>query len=319
MAIFGRGIGDRPVWRPLSLVLLSWLAVHPAVAADPAAVTPSRVYAEALVIGQRLELMERHLGVTEEEWQRTPLRLPLKPRHTAQLSYELLFKLNRLREQRGMPTAAAGALEPRLEVEPLVTYEQLRRVRTELDLLLVRLGIDEPAAAPPAVEGKAPIDVYNKLRELSRQIDHINGDELVPSQVFGETMRIYADINTILAALRITDETVPPTKEERATPVDAYRIGYQLLGEVQRLQRMADIPRTDFSEFEGAGKDPEDVFEMTQLILAELQTVKAHLGLRFDFTPPARHYTGKRPAEVQQVLGWCRRKLWLIDNNNFFR
>ena len=322
--------------RPLLLLVVSGIAS--AVAAPPATaaetVTPSVVYAEAMRIGHQLTLVERRLGVIdrhdehdghdengahEHEAEMAPLRMALRPRHALQKGYEIYFKLNRLREQLGIPVVSVGSLEPRLEVKPLLTYEQLRRIRAELDLLLERLEIDEPLPPVPVVAGKTPVDVYNKLRELSLHLDHVTGDQLVPSQVFGEAMRIYHDINAILSYLRISDETVPPAKREGVTPVDAYQFAFDLLGEVQRLQRMANIPRTDFSEFQGRGRAPSDVFEMTQLIIAELQTVKAHLGMRRDLTPTASHYSGKSPAEVQQVFGWCRRKLWLIDNNNFNR
>ena len=286
-------------------------------------VTPSVVFAEAVYIGHQLELVERRLGVEAVDAgagaRQTPLRIPLKPRHALQKSYEILFKLNRLREQQGMPVVSAGSLEPRLEAEPLLTYEQLRRIRGEVDLLLSRLKVTARPKPVAVVPGKNPVDVYNKLRELSLHLDHVTGDALVPSQVFGEAMRIYHDINAVLSHLHISDETIPPAKRDGVTPADAFRFAYDLLGEVQRLQRMANIPRTDFGEFAERGNAPSDVFEMTQLIIAELQTVKAHLGMFRDLTPTARHYRAKTPAEVQQVLGWCRRKLWLIDSQNFNR
>lgn len=283
-------------------------------------VTPSRVFAEALYVERQLEVIGRHLGTGVEDETIRPVRARLKPRHAMQKSYEILYKINRVREQHGLPVISVGALEPRLEVEPRLTFEQLRRIRTELELLFTRLGVE--ASIPPVevVEGKTPADVYNKLRELSAHLDRIAADELIPSQVFGEAMRLYHDINAILSHLRIHDETIPPEKFVDATPGDVFRLGFGLLDEVQRLQRTANIERTDFSEFNvEARATPSQVFELIQLIIAELQSIKAHLGMRYDLTPPARHYRGKQPAEVLQVLGWCRRKLWLIDNDNFNR
>jgi len=52
---------------------------------------------------------------------------------------------------------------------------------------------------------------------------------------------------------------------------------------------------------------------MTQMVLAELQTIKAYIGID-TITPGAARYTTKTPAEVDQLMGWNLRKLDLIKS-----
>jgi hypothetical protein len=51
------------------------------------------------------------------------------------------------------------------------------------------------------------------------------------------------------------------------------------------------------------------------MIIAELQTIKAYLGIP-NITPAAAQYQLKTPAEVDQLMSWNLRKLNLIHSLN---
>ncbi len=49
------------------------------------------------------------------------------------------------------------------------------------------------------------------------------------------------------------------------------------------------------------------------MIIAELQTIKAYIGLKHYITPVATTYRDKTPAHVEQLMSWNLRKVSLIN------
>jgi hypothetical protein len=91
----------------------------------------------------------------------------------------------------------------------------------------------------------------------------------------------------------------------------------RLMQEVQRIQGLANIEPVDFSGFLVPSATPSDTFNMTLMILAELQPIKAFLGMKHTITVPGRLYDEKKAADVQQLLEWARRKLQLIQTLSY--
>ena len=148
------------------------------------------------------------------------------------------------------------------------------------------------------------------MHHISCQLDVLNREEINPDYVFAEVMRIYEDVATLLKTMQIRDRTYPPGKEQDVTPADSLTATFELLGEIQRLQKSANIERTDFSIFQKKEQVlPSDVFSMVSMALAELQTVKAYRGLNHYVTPPAVTHQGKNTNDVHQLLRWASRML----------
>ena len=141
---------------------------------------------------------------------------------------------------------------------------------------------------------------------VSREFDTLNGTAFTSSHVFAEVMRIYEDIGSIYGALNLQDRTNPLPKAAGATANDSYQTALVLLEEIQRLQRYASIPNIDLTDFYRIEPvESPEVFMSTQIVLAELQTLKAYLGLFNTPTPFAEHYEGKKPEDVNQMIRWC--------------
>ncbi len=275
-------------------------------------VTPAVVFAEVERIGKEVDLIKAHLGLTKTK-SATTVHAPLLPRHVWQKSYEVQLKINLFRRQRGFPVIAANNLQPVLQLEPSLVYEQTQRLLTEVHLLKRRLGIDGTVPPPTVEPDKRPVDVFNKLNAISMQWDIINRQEINPADVYAEIKRVNEDVDTLLHHLRVRDNAFPPAKKVDATPSDSLATAYGLLEEVQRLQRLSGITGVDLRVFSRIDQPlPSDVLNMVSMVLAELQTVKAHLGLHNRLTPPTERHGDIQPAEVHQFLGYVTRKLRLI-------
>ncbi|MDX8391137.1 MAG: hypothetical protein R8K53_01000 [Mariprofundaceae bacterium] len=291
------------------------LSISPAAAAPFTVkkITPSHVYAQAERIYADVLTLKTHNKPTTTTTTSTTTTfsadVQLKPRHVWQKTYEILVKLNIYRRAQGYPTLPVSALEPFNNLPPGLVYDQTQRILTEIKLIKEHLNIAVPTPAARHFSGKMPKHVYRMLSRASAELDTINGKNFTPSHVFAQAFRINNDIDLILDALNIRDTSIPPAKHHNSRPDDALKVGMALMQNITRLQRRLSIPVTDFSSLQTKSATPADVFSLIGLISAELQEIKFTLSLRHQPTEPSRYYTGKTPADVEQLLGWCNNKI----------
>lgn len=272
-------------------------------------VTPSDVYAQVEQIQKELLIIKKHFNITAQANYEKMQKAYLKPRHAWQKAYEILVKLNILRRSNGMSILEPINMEPRLKRNPILTYEMALRILLELKIIKFRLDITEQVTEADRYTNKKPMDVFNLLRAASQDLDIINGQEFTPSYVFAEAIRIYEDVNLILAHMRISDKSIPPIKMHKATPIDAYDTALELLSIILSIEASNGIEGIDPTVFLRQKVSPGDVYELTAIIIAELQVIKASVGIRYVITPAAKYYTQKTPADVKQLLGWSLSKL----------
>lgn len=292
--------------------LFLWLLVLPEISI--AQVTPNEVYAQAFRINEEINLFKRHLNL-DETISTQEIKANISPHHVWQKTYEILFKLNILREKHGLPVIAVSSLEPCKKIIPLYVYEQTQRILTELNLLKLILTIEGESDLPPQFANKVPADVFNLLNHVSYQIDLLNGTAFSPSVVFAQAMRISDDVDVILRTLEIKNTVIPPAKQENITLLDAFETTLHLLKEIQRVQALVGVEGINWYAFKpNENITPTEIFGMTGIILAELQILKAHFELKHALTPLAKHYENKVPSDVQRVLSWSVRKMKLIQS-----
>ncbi|MBF0180852.1 MAG: hypothetical protein HQM03_12590 [Magnetococcales bacterium] len=293
----------------LAALLLCVLLAWPARAAE---ITPSDVYTQALRIKAEMDLLADHLQIRGDK-PAEPVRLLLQPRHAWQKTGLILLKINLFRGKLGLPRLTVGDVEPVLNLEPAMNYEQTQRILAEIFIIKRRLGIEAASALPPPATDKTPQDVFNLFNAISFQWDVLNRHEVDAVAIYAEVRRIHADIDALLRPARVQDGAHPPAKEPATTLEETLRASFDLMAEVQRLQRMAGIPVVDFTPFrKAAGVLPSDVLNMVGMVLAELQPLKARLGLNHAITPATTFQEEANLADVRQFLGYAMHKLKLV-------
>jgi len=281
-------------------------------------ITPNEVYSQVMILTDEIHYLLKHYGVKHDHdaiIKRTTVSTKLKPRNTWQITYEIMVKINILRDGYGLPIIEPVNMSPVLNLNPDLVYEQTQRILTELEIFMKRQGIPSKEYKEKTYKGKTPIDVYNSLIHISFSFDELNGGRFTPSFVFGEQMRLYDDISLILQHLQISDKTIPKKKNINATPEDVFNESMKILEKIKQLQIAAGIGFVDFSEFKKGNESPGEVYTITQMIIAELQTLKAYLGIE-TITAAATKYNTKTPVEVEQLVSWNLRKLNLIRSLN---
>jgi len=270
-------------------------------------ITPSKVYKEVTNLHEEINLIKEHFNKKAMPTY-VDIKTKLLPRHAWQRTYEIFVKINILREKYNLPIIEPVNMEPTLELDPTFTYEQVLRLLQEVRILKLRFGITKKIETQAEYSNKTPSDVYNALNLLSRELDIINGKEFTPSHVFAEVIRIYEDFDAILNRLKITNPTTPPIKNQKDTPTQSYHVALELLESIRKLELSVGLQSVDFYAFRRKKINPSDVFEITQIILAELQLFKAYIGLHHTITRGAKRYHNKTPADVTQMMRWLLKK-----------
>jgi hypothetical protein len=290
--------------------LIAWFLIQMigVTVAHAAEATPSELYAQAVRIEQEVDGLKRHFNVSGKAQVETKTG-DLKPRHIRAESYVLAFKLGKLRRKYGLAYIQPGDSEPSLDERASQPWGTLQRVLTEIQILKHYLDISNQPVAIRPVSGKRSIDVYNKLHQISADLDLLTSP-VTPSEVYGEVKRLNEDVDVVLSQQHIFEKAIPPVRRSNLLPKDSLRAVFEILGEIQRVQRRYGMDTTDFKGFDMGDKTtPDDVFGLLELTLAEWQRVKAQLGMTHLVTAPASFEENKEPADVVQLLGYIADKM----------
>ena len=280
-------------------------------------ITPNEVFSQVeRIIKQTNDLLEADGIKYNQKKIKNKVRIytHLKPRNVWQKTYEIMIKINILRKTHNLPIIEPVNLEPVLDLHPDLVYEQTQRILTEIRIYKIRMGIPIKRYETKKYINKTPLDVYNALSYVSVVFDKLNKISFTPSYVFGENMRVYDDLSNILSRLNIVDKTIPSVKNDKATTKDTFFVGMKILQIIGQVQINLGLQRVDFSSFMKEAPDPSDVFTIVQMIIAELQVLKAQMGLKTYITPAATTYRNKTPAEVLQLMQWNLKKILLVES-----
>ena len=281
-------------------------------------ITPNEVYSQVMLIKEEIHYLLKYYDVSHDHEgivKRVQLSTKLKPRNVWQKSYEIMVKINILRNEYSLPTIEPVNMAPVLNLNPNLVYEQTQRILTEFKIFKHRLGIKNEVYKLKTFKGKTSLDVYIGLSHVSASLDELNKGGVTPSFVFGENMRVYDDISLLLQYFDLDDKTIPTKKNLSATSTYTFNVGLKILEKIKQLQIVAGIDFVDFGGLKKVKSTPSEVFGITQMILSELQTIKAYVGLK-TITPASTVYKTKTPPEVHQLMSWNLRKLNLITTLN---
>jgi len=281
-------------------------------------ITPNDVYSEVMLITDEIHYLLKYYNINHHHkdiMNRIYMTTKVKPRNVWQMTYEIMVKINILRDEYNLPIIEPVNMPPVLHLNPDLVYEQTQRILAELKIFMIREDIPLPKLTKKSYRGKTPLDVYIGLGHISASFDELNGGRFTPSYVYGEQIRVNNDITMILQHLNIEDKTIPKKKDIHATPEDVFNESMKILEKIKQLQILAGIDFVNFNSFKKGNETPGEVYNITQMIIAELQTIKAYIGIS-TITMAASKYEEKTSAEVKQLVSWNLRKLNLISSLN---
>lgn len=284
-------------------------------------ITPSEVYTEVKKIEKEIDLIHDALKIKRSYNKKLEARVfktNIKPRHVWQKTYLVMVKINILRKNHNMPRVEEVSVEAVKNLEPDLVYEMTQRVLTELHIFKKLRGIKTQISKTALNKNKKPLDVFNLMHRVSQKLDIINESQVEPSDVYAQVMRLHDDITIILKYLSLVDNTTPPLKNVNSKPQDALNSVFAFIDIIHEIHKKTAVDITDFDTFKVKKAIPSDVINVVTLALAELQTIKAFLGIGVHITPPANRYQGKNPSDVEQVMRWNVDRINILFRSRFF-
>ena len=148
-------------------------------------ITPNEVYSQVRLIQEQVHNIHKHFGITHKHLDdgKDEIEIKLKPRNSWQKAYEIMVKINILRNENDMPTIEPVNMTPVLNLNPNLVYGMTQRILTELKIFQHMQGIKIFTQKTQLFQGKSPLDVFNGLNHISTSIDELNKVGFTPSYV----------------------------------------------------------------------------------------------------------------------------------------
>lgn len=258
--------------------------------------TPSHVYQHAERLIAEIELIRRFEGVTEPA--RDPgTQINKLPIHVVQKAVELMDKVRRYQQSLGMDPLTIDPL-PFERMTPLIAFEAVNSVLSNIREVKGRLGIGEAIEPVPFRSGKTPTEVYELLWRASYLLDGVV-EETTPSEVLAKERQAYRDLLLISEAL----DSAPPEESrtyENKEPRDVLMENYVTMYRLARLQRALGMVPFYVPPLPGGEITPSNAYDTAGTIVGELHRIKTTLGVTVP-SPPLERFEEATPSDVYAV------------------
>lgn len=267
-------------------------------------VTPSHVFQATLDVLSEIEILRNEMAVDDYPNQ-AELQDGRAPVHAYAKTIEVLGKVARAQRKLGMIPVDPGQI-PVKQITPADVMGSVQTILEEIRRTKSQLVIETPIDPAPFAGGKTPSLVYKNLGDASFLLDGLVGRSTTPSDVFGNVMHIHDDMGLIAAKLSASLEIDPPVVEGRKRPQEVaqqmLRATYKVIGLQNRLGMDAsNVPNLTLVRI-----TPAEVFEITNILLAEMTRIKLHLDINLPHEPRDVP-RNKKPTDVfAQVLKLIR-------------
>ena len=263
-------------------------------------ITPSHVYQATSDLISEIEILRDAMGVTvypiEAEIQED--RAPI---HVYAKSLEVLEKIAASQRRLGMAPARLGQI-PVKEIRPKDVYGSVQNCLVELRRVKEQLVIEDAIQPAPFEGGKTPSAVYKNLGDASFLLDGLVGHPIDPNDVHTHIVFLHDEMELIAAKLKVALELDPPVVEGRKRMKEVAQQVLRATFKVINLQTRLGMDASGVPEITLVRVSPAEVYEATNILLAEMVRIKAHLGIQLPRTEhaPSRN---KKPRDVfAQVL-----------------
>ena len=258
-------------------------------------VTPSHVFQATLDVLSEIEILRNEMAVADYPSQ-AELQEGRSPFHAYAKTIEVLKKVARVQRKMGMIPVDPGQI-PVKNIIPADVLGSVRIIFEEVRRIKSQLVIETPIEPAPFAGGKTPSLVYKNLGDASFLLDGLVGRPITPNDVFGNVMHIHDDLSLIAAKLGASPELDPPAVEGRKSPQDVAQQMLRTSYKIIDLQNRLGMDSSSVPNMTLVRVTPSEVYEITNIILAETTRIKLHLDINLPHTPRDEP-RNKRPTDV---------------------
>ena len=263
-------------------------------------ITPSHVYQATSDLISEIELLRDAMGVTVYPIE-AELQEDRAPIHVYAKSLEVLEKISASQRRLGMAPARIGQI-PVKEIRPKDVYASVQNCLVELRRTKDQLVIEDAISPAPFEGGKTPSSVYKHLGDASFLLDGLVGHPIDPNDVHTHIVYLHDEMELIAAKLKVALDLDPPVVEGRKRMKEVAQQVLRATFKMINLQTRLGMDASGVPEITLVRVSPAEVYEATNILLAEMVRIKAHLDIQL---PRAEHAPSrnKKPRDVfAQVL-----------------
>ena len=263
-------------------------------------VSPSHVYQATLDMISEITVLREAMGVADYPGEAEPQE-DRAPVHAYAKSLEVMKKVARVQRRLGMRPVRVRQI-PVKQIVPKDVLGSVTTITAQLRRVKNQLVIDDKIQAASFEGAKTPSMVYKNLGDASFLLDGLVGRPLSPNDVFGNVIEIHDELELIAAKLKVALALEPPIVEGRKRPGDVAQQVLRATYKVINLQTRLGMDASGVPNLTLVRVTPAEVYEATNILLAELSRIKTKLNIKLPRTPrpPPRN---KKPTDVfAQVL-----------------
>ncbi|MDE0051625.1 MAG: hypothetical protein OXO52_17685 [Rhodospirillales bacterium] len=266
--------------------------------------TPSHVYQATSDLISEIEILREEMGITVYPVE-AELQEDRAPVHVYAKSLEVLEKISAAQRRLGIDPARIGQI-PVKDIIPGDVYRSVQNSLAEVRRIKEELVIEEEIRPAPLEGGKTPTYVYQHLGDASFLLDGLVGHPVDPNDVYNHIMFLHDEMELIAAKLKVALDLDAPVVDQRkrmkAVAQQVLRATFKIIN----LQTRLGMDASGVPQITLVRVSPAEVYEATNVLLAEMVRIKAHLDIQL---PREEHAMArnKRPRDVfSQVLRLIR-------------
>ena len=263
--------------------------------------TPGDVSRAVQDLLAEIAILRDELGVTDYPPQ-AELQDERSPVHVYAKTLEVLSKVVRAQRRFGVPEAESRQI-PFKEVDSGDVLANVEYITAEIRKIKTQMLINREIE-PTALVGVLSFSfVYKNLADASFLLDGLGGRSLTPNDVYRNCAQIREEIELIARELGVSLDPELPEVGEDKSPKEVAQQVLRATYKVINLQTALGMDASGVPSLTLVRVTPSEVFDATNMLLAEMARIKFHLGV--DEPLPVRpEPTGRRPRDsFALVLG----------------
>ena len=200
------------------------------------------------------------------------------PVHVYAKSLEVFRKVAQVQQRMGLPRASVGSLPVKV-IDDADVLAHIQSALHGLRSVKSQMGIDAQIEPAPLRSGGTASMSYRNLADASLKLDGLVGRSLTPDDVYSNALSALDELALVAQQVGVALSFDLPPVERETAPGDVaaqiLRATYKAINLQTRLQmESSSVPNMTLVRV-----SPAENYDATNLLLAEIARIKAHLGV----------------------------------------
>ncbi len=244
---------------------------------DQASAAPGQMSSAVQDLIAEITILREELGVFDYPPQ-AELQEERSPVHVYAKTLEVLSKVIRVQRRFGVPEAQERQI-PFKEVHSGDVLASIGDITDEIRKIKAQMIIETEIEPAARVGDQSLSFVYKELADASFLLDGLGGRPLTPNDVYRNCLYILDEMGLIAEQLGVSLDPELPEVGEEKKPKEVAQQVLRATYKVINLQTALGMDASGVPSLTLIRVTPSEVFDSTNMLLAEMARIKFHLGV----------------------------------------